>query len=63
MGKLGAEGVRHCLSTGRNDLGGTLMDKSISRSARASHGQTRTPLEMEQTVSSASCLPSQHSTL
>ncbi len=45
--KLGAEGVRQCLSAGVNDLGGTLMDESISRSAGASHGQEMTPQEME----------------
>ncbi|MBI2708399.1 MAG: bifunctional FO biosynthesis protein CofGH [Actinobacteria bacterium] len=37
--KLGAEGVRQLLRSGVNDLGGTLMDESISRAAGASHGQ------------------------
>jgi FO synthase len=37
--KLGADGVRQLLQAGVNDLGGTLMDETISRSAGASHGQ------------------------
>ncbi|HVX75966.1 MAG TPA: 5-amino-6-(D-ribitylamino)uracil--L-tyrosine 4-hydroxyphenyl transferase CofH [Bradyrhizobium sp.] len=61
--KLGAEGVRHCLSAGVNDLGGTLMDESISRSAGASHGQEMTPQEMEQIISAAGRVPRQRTTL
>ena len=61
--KLGAEGVRHCLSAGVNDLGGTLMDESISRSAGASHGQEMTPQEMEQIIASAGRVPRQRTTL
>jgi FO synthase len=37
--KLGADGVRQLLQAGVNDLGGTLMNETISRSAGASHGQ------------------------
>ena len=37
--KLGMAGVRACLQAGVNDLGGTLMNESISRSAGAAHGQ------------------------
>jgi FO synthase len=61
--KLGAEGVRHCLSAGVNDLGGTLMDESISRSAGASHGQEMTPQEMESIIVSANRIPRQRTTL
>jgi len=61
--KLGAEGVRHCLSAGVNDLGGTLMDESISRSAGASHGQEMMPQEMEQIIVSADRIPRQRTTL
>ncbi|MGB9114947.1 5-amino-6-(D-ribitylamino)uracil--L-tyrosine 4-hydroxyphenyl transferase CofH [Bradyrhizobium sp.] len=61
--KLGAEGVRHCLSAGVNDLGGTLMDESISRSAGASHGQEMTPQEMEQIIVSTGRIPRQRTTL
>ena len=61
--KLGAEGVRHCLSAGVNDLGGTLMDESISRSAGASHGQEMTPQEMEHIIVSTGRVPRQRTTL
>jgi len=37
--KLGAHGARQILTSGANDLGGTLMDENISRAAGASHGQ------------------------
>lgn len=60
--KLGAEGVRKCLSAGVNDLGGTLMDETISRSAGASHGQEMTPQEMERIIRSAGRTPRQRTT-
>lgn len=37
--KLGLAGALTCLQTGANDVGGTLMNESISRAAGASHGQ------------------------
>lgn len=61
--KLGAEGVRQCLMAGVNDLGGTLMDESISRSAGASHGQEMTPQDMEAIILSAGRIPRQRTTL
>ncbi len=36
---MGAEGAKSCLNAGCNDLGGTLMNESISRAASARHGQ------------------------
>jgi FO synthase len=60
--KLGAEGVRHCLSAGVNDLGGTLMDESISRAAGASHGQEMTPQRMEEIIGSCGRTPFQRTT-
>ncbi len=41
--KLGPAGVRQLLQSGVNDLGGTLMEESISRAAGATHGQGMTP--------------------
>ncbi|WP_018184324.1 5-amino-6-(D-ribitylamino)uracil--L-tyrosine 4-hydroxyphenyl transferase CofH [Kaistia granuli] len=61
--KLGPDGVRHCLNAGVNDLGGTLMDESISRSAGASHGQEMTPQRMEEIIRTADRLPRQRNTL
>jgi 7,8-didemethyl-8-hydroxy-5-deazariboflavin synthase CofH subunit/7,8-didemethyl-8-hydroxy-5-deazariboflavin synthase CofG subunit len=37
--KMGRDGAAQALASGANDLGGTLMDENISRSAGASHGQ------------------------
>lgn len=61
--KLGPEGVRQCLAAGVNDLGGTLMDETISRSAGASHGQEMTPQDMEAIITSAGRIPRQRTTL
>ena len=41
--KLGLEGGKRLLNAGCNDLGGTLMDETISRSAGASHGTSLEP--------------------
>ena len=40
--KMGHEGVKACLNAGCNDLGGTLMNESISRAAGTQHGQETT---------------------
>jgi FO synthase len=45
--KLGLDGARVVLKAGGNDLGGTLMNESISRAAGASHGQEVTAQEMK----------------
>jgi FO synthase len=45
--KMGPEGVQACLQAGANDMGGTLMSETITRSAGASHGQEMTPEMME----------------
>ncbi len=45
--KLGADGAAACLKAGANDLGGTLMNETITRSAGAAHGQEMTPEAME----------------
>lgn len=37
--KMGADGARAILKAGANDLGGVLMDESITRSAGGQHGQ------------------------
>lgn len=61
--KLGAEGVKACLRAGANDLGGTLMDESISRAAGASHGQEMTPARMEELIRSLGRKPRERTTL
>ena len=61
--KLGAEGVRHCLQGGVNDLGGTLMNESISRAAGTEHGQEFSPEQMERVIRSLDRIPHQRTTL
>lgn len=61
--KLGREGVRDCLDAGANDLGGTLMNESISRAAGASHGQEMPPAAMRELVASIGRRPTQRDTL
>ena len=55
--KLGAQGVAAALRAGVNDLGGTLMNESISRSAGAEHGQEFPPESMEELIRSAGAGP------
>jgi FO synthase len=61
--KLGPEGARRCLDAGANDLGGTLMNESISRAAGAAHGQELDPLAMEEIIADARRRPLQRTTL
>ena len=61
--KLGPEGVRICLNAGVNDLGGTLMNESISRAAGAAHGQEMTPARMQALIRSADRCPRERTTL
>ena len=61
--KLGAEGAKACLRAGCNDLGGTLMNESISRSAGASHGQKMSPAAMEELIRSMGRSPRMRTTL
>ncbi len=60
--KLGETGVADCLNAGANDLGGTLMNESISRAAGASHGQEMPPEAMQQTVRQLGRIPMQRDT-
>ncbi|WP_202842579.1 5-amino-6-(D-ribitylamino)uracil--L-tyrosine 4-hydroxyphenyl transferase CofH [Luteimonas saliphila] len=61
--KLGPAGARICLDGGVNDLGGTLMNESISRAAGARHGQEMPPEAMEALILSAGRTPRQRNTL
>jgi FO synthase len=60
--KLGPDGVRACLAAGANDLGGTLMNESITRAAGAAHGQEMPPERMEALIRSAGRTPRQRTT-
>ncbi len=45
--KMGPAGLAACLDAGCNDLGGTLMNETITRAAGASHGQEWPAAEIE----------------
>jgi FO synthase len=61
--KLGPAGVAAALRAGVNDLGGTLMNESISRSAGAAHGQEFPPETMEALIRANGRVPRQRTTL
>jgi FO synthase len=60
--KLGPDGVARVLSAGVNDIGGTLMNESITRAAGASHGQELGPAEMDTLIRSVGRTPTQRTT-
>ncbi|MEQ8487001.1 MAG: 5-amino-6-(D-ribitylamino)uracil--L-tyrosine 4-hydroxyphenyl transferase CofH [Pseudomonadales bacterium] len=61
--KLGHAGVKACLNAGCNDLGGTLMNESISRAAGTLHGQETSPEGMLEMIEYAKRTPRQRTTL
>ncbi|MFO1396002.1 MAG: 5-amino-6-(D-ribitylamino)uracil--L-tyrosine 4-hydroxyphenyl transferase CofH [Burkholderiales bacterium] len=61
--KMGEQGARACLAAGANDLGGTLMNESISRAAGTQHGQEMAPARMEALIHAAGRTPRQRTTL
>ena len=61
--KMGIEGAQACLRAGANDLGGTLMNESISRAAGAAHGQEMPPERMEEAIHAIGREPRQRTTL
>ncbi len=61
--KLGPKGVAACLSAGVNDLGGTLMNESITRAAGAAWGEELPPDQMETLIRSVGRFPKQRTTV
>jgi FO synthase len=61
--KMGTGGAAACLNAGSNDLGGTLMNESITRAAGAVHGQEMPPESMEALIRSLGREPRQRTTL
>ena len=61
--KMGTDGLRHCLRAGVNDVGGTLMNETISRAAGASHGEEMPPHEMEALIRAEGRVPLRRDTL
>jgi FO synthase len=61
--KLGEAGALAGLQSGANDMGGTLMNESISRAAGAGHGQELPPERMDELIAGAGRIPRQRTTL
>jgi FO synthase len=61
--KLGPDGIDAVLRAGVNDLGGTLMNESISRAAGSEHGQEMPPERMEAHIRASGRTPRQRTTL
>ena len=61
--KMGKEGVAACLKAGVNDLGGSLMNESITRAAGSGHGQEWAPEQMEAQIHAAGRQPRMRTTL
>ncbi len=61
--KHGLELSRRILECGANDLGGTLMNESISTTAGARHGQLVTPAVLRETIIAAGRVPQQRNTI
>ncbi len=61
--KLGAEVAQKMLNLGVNDLGGTLMNESISRAAGSSNGQEITSKEFVEIIRHAGKIPVRRNTI
>ncbi len=61
--KLGLAAGGRLLNAGCNDLGGTLMDETISRAAGASHGTFMEASDMEDLIRSIGRIPARRNTL
>src|SRR5262249_31412118 len=61
--KAGPDGVKAALAAGANEVGGGLMNESISRAAGAGFGQERPPGGMEAVTRAAGGIPRQRTTL
>jgi FO synthase subunit 2 len=60
--KEGPKLAQYLLACGANDLGGTLINESISTSAGAPHGQLVPPAELRRMIRAARRIPAQRST-
>jgi len=61
--KLGFKFAQTCLMAGANDLGGTLGEENISRSAGASYGVCTEPSELERIISDLGRIPAERDTI
>jgi FO synthase subunit 2 len=61
--KEGIKLAQACLAAGANDLGGTLINESISTAAGAEHGQLLRPADLRRFIQDAGRTPVERSTL
>ncbi len=61
--KMGPEGAALCLAAGANDMGGVLMNESITRAAGAVHGQELSAEDLKGLILATGRAPRQRSTL
>ena len=61
--KMGRDGIKAALNAGVNDLGGTLMNETITRAAGSEHGQELPPHAMEALIRDMGRNPVQRTTL
>jgi len=61
--KMGIDGIEECLKSGANDLGGTLMNESITRAAGAEHGQEFSVEQLKEFITRLRRIPKQRNTL
>jgi FO synthase len=61
--KMGLNGAKTCLKAGANDIGGTLMNESITRAAGAIHGQEMSPEVLEGIITSLHRRPMRRNTV
>ncbi|MBD2859815.1 5-amino-6-(D-ribitylamino)uracil--L-tyrosine 4-hydroxyphenyl transferase CofH [Spongiibacter sp. KMU-158] len=61
--KMGPEGIKACLAAGANDLGGSLMNESITRAAGAEYGQEFSPARFDELITECKRIPRQRTTL
>src|SRR5262249_23227786 len=60
--KMGPDGAALCLCAGANDMGGVLMNESITRAAGAVHGQELSAADLERIICAAGRTPRQRTT-
>jgi FO synthase len=61
--KMGPHGAAVCLAAGANDMGGVLMNESITRAAGAVHGQELSAEDLQGLIRAAGRTPRQRTTL
>ncbi len=61
--KMGPDGLTWCLRAGANDVGGTLMNESITRAAGATFGEEMRSAQMEMVIRTLGRTPRQRTTL